>query len=68
MPLNYGKGKKDGKFLNCYIRSDVMEYLNKFCEETGFSKTTVVEKALLQYLDNDKENGVKKPPDKSFSQ
>lgn len=32
-----------------------MDYLNKFCEETGFSKTVAVEKALMQYLESRKD-------------
>lgn len=62
------KAKKDGEFLHCYIRSNIMNELNKFCEDTGFSKTVAVEKALSQYLDGDNKDDVKKLPDKSFSQ
>lgn len=52
------KAKKDGEFLHCYIKSNIMNDLNKFCEDTGFSKTAAVEKALTQYLENDTENDI----------
>lgn len=53
------KAKKDGEFLHCYIKSNIMNDLNKFCEDTGFSKTAAVEKALTQYLGDDKEVDMK---------
>lgn len=53
------KAKKDGEFLHCYIKSGIMNYLNKFCEDTGLSKTAAVEKALAQYLEDDKQHDVK---------
>lgn len=45
-----GRPKKDGEFLNCYIRKDVSERLTAFCQKTGLSKTVSVEQALSQYL------------------
>ena len=53
------KAKKDGEFLHCYIKSSIMNDLNKFCEDTGFSKTVAVEKALTHYLEINKENEIK---------
>ena len=47
--------KKDGKFLNCYIRKDIFEKLELYCNDTSIPKTAVVEKALEQYLKNIKE-------------
>ena len=47
-----GRPKKDGEFLNCYIRRDVSERLTEFCKVTGLSKTMSVEKALCHYLDD----------------
>lgn len=44
--------KKDGKFLNCYIRIDIFDRLVKYCDDTAIPKTAVVEKALQKYLDS----------------
>ena len=41
-----GRPKKDGKDLNCYLRSDIFEKLERYCEETGLTKTTAIERAL----------------------
>ena len=46
------KAKKDGEYLHCYIKSDIMSTLNQYVEETGYSKTVVVEKALKLFLEN----------------
>ena len=43
--------KKDGHFLNCYIRVDIFDRLVKYCDDTSIPKTAVVEKALDKYLD-----------------
>ena len=40
------KAKKDGDYLHCYIKSDIMADLNAYVEETEYSKTVVVEKAI----------------------
>jgi len=42
--------KKDGQFINCYIRQDIADALNKYADESGVPKTTIVEKALSSYL------------------
>ena len=42
--------KKDGKFLNCYIRADIFDKLIKYCDDSFMPKTAVVEKALEKYL------------------
>ena len=42
--------KKDGKFLNCYIRKDIFEKLELYCNDTSIPKTAVVEKSLEMYL------------------
>ena len=44
------RAKKDGKFLNCYVDRKIIEKLELYCDETGIPKTSVVEKALGQYL------------------
>ena len=48
------KAKKDGDYLHCYIKSDIMVDLNAYVEETEYSKTVVVEKAIRMFLDNEK--------------
>lgn len=44
------RAKKDGQFLNCYIRKDIFDKLAQYSEETSIPKTAVVEKALEKYL------------------
>lgn len=53
------KAKKYGEFLHCYIKSNIMKDLNNFCEDTGLSKTVAVEKALTQYLEDEKQRDTK---------
>ena len=48
------KAKKDGDYLHCYIKSDIMTELNAYVEETGYSKTVAVEKAIRMFLDSQK--------------
>ena len=40
------KPKKDWKALNIKIQSEVYEQLEKYCEETGLSKTVAVKRIL----------------------
>lgn len=47
---NMARAKKDGKFFNCYIDKEIFEKLEQYCEKTSIPKTSVVEKALSQYL------------------
>lgn len=51
------KAKKDGKLVNYYIDNKILSQLEKYSEKTGIPKTTIVEKALKEYLSN---NRVKK--------
>ncbi len=44
------RAKKDGKFFNCYLDREILEKLEWYCERTSVPKTSVVEKALSQYL------------------
>ena len=48
------KAKKVGDYLHCYIKSDIMADLNAYIDETGYSKTVVVEKAIRMFLDSQK--------------
>lgn len=45
------KPKKDWKALNIKIQSEVYEQLEKYCEETGLSKTVAVERILSKAFD-----------------
>lgn len=49
--------KKDGIKATYLIDRPIMEELDKFCEETGLSKTVAVERALKMFLDNYRETG-----------
>lgn len=42
------KPKKDWKALNIKIQSNVYNELEKYCEETGLSKTVAVERILFK--------------------
>ena len=48
--------KKDGKMTNFYLEKEVIELLEKYSEETGIPKTTIVEKAIKEYLANKQES------------
>lgn len=41
-----GRPKKDGRDLNCFLRRDLFEQLEQYCDEMGQTKTIVVERAL----------------------
>lgn len=45
------RAKKDGEFINCKIRQDVVDRLNQYAEESMISKTNIVERAIEEYLD-----------------
>ncbi|WP_295567570.1 RepB family protein [uncultured Holdemanella sp.] len=50
------KPKKDWKALNIKIQSEVYEALEKYCEDTGQSKTVVVEYILSKAFKEYKES------------
>ena len=43
--------KKDGEFVNAKLERGLADRLNRYVLETGLSKTAVIEKSLLAYLD-----------------
>ncbi len=45
------RAKKDGEFINCKIRQNVVDRLNQYVEESMISKTNIVERAIEEYLD-----------------
>ena len=42
--------KKDGQFLNCYMRKDLYNRVEAYCQETMIPKTAIVEKAVEEYM------------------
>ena len=47
--------KKDGKYVNIYMKAYLAKALDAYSESTGISKTACLEKALEAYLKaNDK--------------
>lgn len=40
--------KKEGKITNFYLSLDVLDSLERYCEETGLSKTTAVERFIIK--------------------
>ena len=45
------KQKKESKALNLNIAIKISDQLERFCEETGATKTAVIEKILGAYFD-----------------
>ncbi len=45
------RAKKDAKILNVKLSTPIYEKLEKFCEESGQSKTVAVERFLNKCLD-----------------
>ena len=48
---------KEFKNLNCKVDIKVSDELEKFIEETKLSKTAIVEKALMMYIEHYKKTG-----------
>ena len=44
--------KKDGQYLNVKIDRSVYHRLEEYCEESGYTKTAAVERALTLLMDN----------------
>ena len=50
--------KKDGRFINYYIKREVYEELKKYAEEKGQTMTTAIERILEGCLKaGDRKNG-----------
>ncbi len=43
--------RKESKLLNIKLAAEVNEQLEQFCEESGMTKTTAVEKILGQFFE-----------------
>lgn len=44
--------KKDAKILNIRLATAVSDSLEKYCEESGQTKTMAVERALTMFIDD----------------
>ena len=45
------RAKKDYRNLNIKLASEIYEALETFCEETGITKTTAIEKILDRFFE-----------------
>lgn len=45
--------KKDGRFINYYIKREVYEELKKYAEEKGQTMTTALERILEEFWKKD---------------
>lgn len=52
--------KKDGVNINYFIRRDVKEKLDAYCEDVGQTATMAIERILKEYLDKYDESKNKK--------
>ena len=43
--------KKDAKLLNIKLEREIHEQLERFCDESGMTKTMATEKILAQFLE-----------------
>ena len=46
------RDRKESKNLNFRLAKSVSDPLDRFCEETGMTKTTAVEKILSSYFED----------------
>ena len=46
------RAKKDARILNVKLASPVYEKLDRFCTESGLSKTVATEKILMQFFES----------------
>lgn len=46
-----GRPKKDGVKVNFYLDKELMEKLEEYSEETGRTKTKVLEMAIKEFLE-----------------
>ena len=43
--------KKEGKFINAYVRKDIADRVDAYSEASLIPKTAILEMALQEYLD-----------------
>ena len=51
-----GRPKKDSQVVNLNIERNIYDRFTEFCDNTGLTKTVVVERALEMYIDAMNEN------------
>ena len=54
--MTKGRPAKDGAVLNIKLSRQSFDNLSEYCEESGESKTSVVEKALALYIAEKRED------------
>ena len=42
--------KKAGRFLNCYVKEEIIDQLDMYSSESMIPKTSIVEKALSEFF------------------
>ena len=45
------RAKKDGRYINCYVKKDIADRVDAYSEASLISKTAILEMALQEYLD-----------------
>ena len=48
--------RKDGKYINCYLDAEIHGKLFEYCKANHETKTAVIEKALIDYIDKKKKS------------
>ena len=51
------RAKKDSELLHCRLDKKISEDVKKFCEKSGLTKTTAVERALKMYIEHYNKTG-----------
>ncbi len=51
------RAKKDSVLLHCRLDRKISEDITKFCEKSGLTKTTAVERALKFYIEHYNKTG-----------
>lgn len=46
------RAKKDGKHVNFYIKTSILDLLDRYCDEMGQTKTEAMERILKKFLDS----------------
>ena len=49
--IDMARARKDGIYINYYIRKDIKERLDAYCNEVGQTNTMAIERILEQFLD-----------------
>lgn len=45
------RAKKDGRYINCYVKRDLADRVDAYSEASLIPKTAIIELALQEYLD-----------------